>query len=67
MSGKTTKLFWVFGLLQSAVLAVIIFLVFNSLNEVSGAKAVGLDTRILLSVLFPLFLLIVEYLVYSKK
>ncbi len=34
---------------------------------IKGESVVGLDTQILLSVAFPLFLLIVEYIIYSKR
>lgn len=66
MKRKAT-VFWIFGVLQGVVLGSIIFLVFKSLNTISTVKVIGLDTQILLSVLFPLFLLIVEYLIYSKE
>jgi hypothetical protein len=57
--------FVLFGSLQSITLGVIVFLVFESLNAVSE-RVVGLDTQILLSFLFPLFLFIVEYQIFSK-
>lgn len=60
------KIFLIFGILQSASLGTIIFLVFRSLNMISEAEVIGLDTQILLSILFPVFLLIVEYFIYSK-
>ena len=60
------RIFWIFGVLQNITLGVIIYLIFNSLNIISEARVIGLDTQVLLSVLFPLFLLIVEYLIYSK-
>ncbi len=63
--GKKTS-FFIFGILQSLSLGAIIFLIFRSLNMISKAKIIGLDTQILLSTLFPLFLFIVEYIVYSK-
>jgi hypothetical protein len=62
-----TKLFWIFGTLQSLSLGVIIFLLFRSLNLINGDSVIGLDTQILLSVVFPLFLLLVEYIIYTKK
>jgi hypothetical protein len=55
------KIFWIFGILQAVTLGLIIFFVLRASAEV------GSDTRIVLSVLFPVFLLIVEYLIYSKK
>lgn len=61
------KIFWIFGILQSISLGTIIFLIFRSLNMISEVEVIGLDTQILLSILFPLFLLIVEYLIYSKE
>ena len=60
-------LFWVFGVLQSASLATIIFLLFHVLGVINGKPVIGLDTHIVLSVIFPSFLLIVEYIIYSKK
>ena len=61
------KLFWVFGLLQSLSLGMIIFLSFRSLGMINGEPVIGLDSNITLSISFPLFLLIVEYLVYSSR
>jgi len=51
------NLFWIFGGLQAVTLGFIVFFLLGFL---------GLDSRIVLSVLFPLFTLIVEYMVYSK-
>ncbi|MBU4348291.1 hypothetical protein KJ671_02200 [Patescibacteria group bacterium] len=51
------NLFWIFGSLQAVTLGFIVFFLLGSL---------GLDSRIVLSVLFPLFTLIVEYMIYSK-
>ena len=62
-----TKIFWIFGILQNMTLGIIIFLIFRSLNMIKGESVIGLDTQILLSVAFPLFLLIVEYIIYSKR
>ena len=62
-----TKIFWIFGILQSLSLGIIIFLIFDSLNLIKGDSVIGLDTQILLSVAFPLFLLLVEDIIYTKK
>ena len=62
---RRNSVFWLFGSLQSITLGVIIFLIFDSLNSISD-RMIGIDTQVLLSVLFPLFLLIVEYLLFSK-
>ena len=59
------SIFWLFGGLQSITLGVIIFINFYMLNMISD-RAIGVDTQVLLSVLFPLFLLMVEYLIFSK-
>ena len=61
------NIFWIFGILQSLSLGTIIFIVFRSLNMISGAQVIGLDAQISLSITFPLFLLIVEYIIYSKN
>jgi len=62
-----TGIFWIFGILQSLSLGVIIFLLLRSLNLIKGDSVIGVDTQILLSVAFPLFLLLVEYIIYTKK
>ena len=64
---ENKKIFWIFGILQSLTLATIIYLLFRSLNFISETNVIGLDTQILLSILFPTFLLITEYIIYSKK
>jgi hypothetical protein len=61
------KVFWIFGILQSLSLGVIIFLVFRAFNLIRGERVIGLDTQILLSIAFPLFLLLVEYIIFSKE
>lgn len=58
--------FWIFGILQSVSLGLIVFLVFRALNLIYGSAVIGLDSQIVLSVSFPLFLLIVEYIIYKK-
>jgi hypothetical protein len=63
----STRAFWIFGILQSLSLGIIIFLLFRSLSLIKGQSVIGLDTQILLSLAFPLFLLLVEYVIYSKK
>ncbi len=60
------KMFWIFGILQSLSLGIIVFLLFRSLNLIKGDSVIGLDTQILLSISFPLFLLLVEYIIYKK-
>ncbi len=62
-----SKIFWIFGILQSVSLAAIIFLIFRSLNMIRGERVIGLDAQIVLSIAFPLFLLLVEYTIYKKK
>jgi len=64
---KNKNIFWIYGILQSLTLATIIYLLFHSLNIINGARIIGLDTHIIISVLFPLFLLIVEYIIYEGE
>lgn len=64
---KEKRVFWIFGILQSITLGLIIFLIFKSLNAIAGFRVIGLDTQLLLSISFPLFRLIVEYIIYSKR
>ena len=61
------KIFWIFGILQSLSLGMIVFLLFRALNIINGESVIGLDTQIVLSMFFPLFLLLVEYIIYTKK
>lgn len=61
-----TRIFWIFGILQSLSLGTIIFLLFRSLNLINGDNVIGMDTQIILSITFPLFLLLVEYIIYTK-
>ena len=61
------RVFWIFGVLQSASLAAVIYLVFGGLGAAAGAPVIGLDTQITLSLAFPLFLLLVEYAVYTRR
>jgi hypothetical protein len=60
------SIFWIFGLLQSLSLGAIVFLLFRALNLIYVNKVIGGDTHLLLSISFPLFLLIVEYTIYKK-
>jgi hypothetical protein len=62
-----TAVFWIFGILQSLSLGIIVFLLFRSLSLIRGDRVIGLDTQILLSIAFPLFLLLVEYAIYGRK
>ena len=55
------NLFLVFGLIQVLSLGFIVYSVLDALN------AVGADTRIVLSCVFALFTLAVEYMIYSKR
>jgi len=61
MKSKKNNVFWIFGILKAAILCLIIFFIFQGLN------VIGKDTQIVLSVLFALFSLIIDYMIYSKK
>ena len=60
------SIFWIFGILQSLSLGFIIFLLLRSASLAAPEAAIGMDARIALSISFPLFLLIVEYIIYSS-
>lgn len=54
------NLFLVFGFVQMIGLGFILYFVLGSLGTL------GLDTRIVLSSVFPLFTFVIEYMIYSK-
>jgi len=54
------NIFYIFGILQAILLGLIIFFILQTTN-------IGMDTNVLLSVLFPVFTLIIEYMIYSKR
>jgi len=56
----TKNIFYIFGFLQAITLGLIIFFILQTTN-------IGRDTNIVLSVLFPIFTLIVEYMIYSQE
>ncbi len=57
---KNKNIFCIFGILQAITLGFIVFFLLQS-------STIGKDTRILLSILFPVFTLIIEYITYQKK
>jgi len=59
MEGK--NLFLVFGVIQALSLGFIIYFILNSLGTI------GFDTQIVLSCVFSVFTLVVEYMIYLKK
>ena len=56
---KQTNVFWIFGILQALTLGLIVYFVLQG-------TGIGKDTGVILSVLFPLFTLIVEYVIYRR-
>ncbi len=58
---KDKNLFYVFGILQAITLGLIIWFILEA-----GA-IIGKDTQLMLSILFPIFTLSIEYMIYSKK
>jgi len=62
-----TKVFWIFGVLQSLSLGAALFLIFRSLNAIGPGSQIGLYTRVLLSAACPVFLLLVEYCIFTRK
>ena len=57
MKDKDKNVFYIFGILKAAILGFIIFFLLQT-------TSIGKDTSITLSVLFPIFTLIVEYIIY---
>ena len=57
---ENKNIFYIFGILQAITLGLIVFFILEIAN-------IEKDASILLSILFPLFTLIVEYIIYSKK
>jgi len=57
---ENKNIFYIFGILQAITLGLIVFFILGITN-------IGKDTSILLSILFPLFTLIIEYIIYAKK
>jgi len=57
---KNKNLFCIFGILQAITLGLIIFFILQT-------TGIGKDTNLVLSVLFPIFTLIIEYMICSKK
>ena len=56
---KNKNIFFIFGILQTLTLGLIIFFILQTTN-------IGLDTNIVLSILFPICTLIMEYIIYTK-
>jgi hypothetical protein len=62
-----SAVFWVFGALQSISLGFIVFILFRSMNQIHGVPVIGLDAQLVLSITFPLFLLLVEYAIFAGR
>ncbi len=60
--------FIIFAIIQSCSLVVVIFLIFRGLNLCYPGveNVIGTDTHIMVSIMFPLFLFFVEYMIYSE-
>jgi len=55
------NLFLVFGMIQTISLGFIVYFTLNSLGTL------GFDTQLVLSCIFPVFTLVLEYMIYLKK
>jgi hypothetical protein len=53
--------FWIFGMLQTITLMLIVYFIMDSLG------VFGADTKAILSIVFPVSLLMCEYFIYVKK
>jgi len=56
---ENKNIFWFFAPIQAMTLGLIVFFIL-------GLTDIEVGTKITLSILFPLFTLIVEYMIYSK-
>lgn len=57
---KNRNAFFIFGILQAITLGLIVFFILQTTN-------IGKDTAVLLSILFPVFTLVIEYIIYSQN
>ena len=64
---KKKVIFLIFGIIQNLALGWIIYLIFQALSKINDNPAIGTDTSIILSIIFPLFTLVVEYLIYENR
>ena len=69
--GETTMrkkvIFLIFGIIQNLALGWIIYLLFQSLTKINSEAVIGKDTSIILSIIFPLFTFVIEYLIYENR
>ena len=63
---KNKRRFLLFGVLQMVTIGVLIYLIFHSLSKIHGAPIIGLDSQIIISVLTPVTMFIIEYMIYTK-
>jgi hypothetical protein len=54
------NIFYIFGILQAITLGFIVFFILQTTN-------IGRDATVVLSVLFPIFTLIIEFMIYSNR
>ena len=64
---KKKIIFLIFGIIQNLALGWIIYLIFQSLSKINDGVVIGTDTGIILSIVFPLLTLVVEYLIYENR
>ncbi len=60
-------IFLIFGIIQNLALGWIIYLLFQSLTKINSEAVIGKDTSIILSIIFPLFTFVIEYLIYENR
>ncbi|NQV37711.1 MAG: hypothetical protein HQ509_06885 [Candidatus Marinimicrobia bacterium] len=63
----TLQKFWVFGILKALTLCTMIIVVFREIGSIDGFNTIGADTTYMLSILFPAFTFIVDYLIFTKN
>lgn len=61
------QIFWAFGILKALTLCTIIVVVFRVVGSINEFHTIGAETTWMLSILFPTFTFVVDYLIYSKN
>ncbi len=64
---SSLQIFWTFGLLKAITQCVMIVVVFRELGVLDDFKTIGPIITWYVSLLFPAFSFIVDYLIFTKK
>ncbi|HUS86793.1 MAG TPA: hypothetical protein VMW76_06110 [Bacteroidales bacterium] len=61
------QVYFIFSALSNVTLGIILFLIFRLLCILADDQAISVSTQVILSVLFPVFLFIQEYIKHSDQ